>query len=222
MTRVLGIFGAAGFGREIMPLVRDRTGNLPDYERIVFVEQQDGRPVNGYEVMAEDAFFGLNAERHFTVAISDPKLRRHVFSNALDAGARPLNVRAPSAEVMDTVEIGECSVLCSHTYIGSNARIGKGLHLNYFSQIAHDCRVGDFVTLAPRATCNGAVVVEDYAYLGSGCLIRQSRRDEMPIVIGVGAVVGMGAVVTKSVPPGVTVVGNPARQIKPKQMEQHG
>jgi len=30
-------------------------------------------------------------------------------------------------------------------------------------------------------------------------------------VIGRGAVVGMGAVVTKNVPPGVTVVGNPAR-----------
>ena len=215
MTHVLGVFGAAGFGREIMPLVRNQTGNHPDYERIVFVEQQAGAPVNGYEVMAEDAFFALDAERAFIVAISDPKVRRLVFSNALGAGAHPLNVRALSAELMDAVEIGEGSVLCSHTYIGSNVRIGRGLHLNYFSQIAHDCRVGDFVTLAPRATCNGAVVIEDYAYLGSGCLIRQSRRDENPIVIGTGAVVGMGAVVTKSVPPGVTVVGNPARQIKP-------
>lgn len=218
MTRVLGVFGAAGFGREIMPLVRNQTGDLPDYERIVFVDQQAGAPVNGYEVIAEDAFLALDAERVFTVAISNPKLRGRVFSNALDAGAHPLNVKALSAEVMDAVEIGEGSILCSHTYIGSNARIGRGLHLNYFSQIAHDCHVGDFVTLAPRATCNGAVVVEDYAYLGSGCLIRQSRRDEMPIVIGAGAVVGMGAVVTKSVPPGVTVVGNPARQIKPTQV----
>lgn len=216
--RVLGVFGAAGFGREIMPLLRTQTGDYRDYERIVFVEQQAGPPVNGYEVMAEDAFLALDAERVFTVAISNPKLRGRVFSNALNTGAHPLNVKALSAEVKDAVEIGEGSILCSHTYIGSNARIGRGLHLNYFSQIAHDCHFGDFVTLAPRATCNGAVVVEDYAYLGSGCLIRQSRRDEMPIVIGAGAVVGMGAVVTKSVPPGVTVVGNPARQIKPTQV----
>jgi acetyltransferase-like isoleucine patch superfamily enzyme len=33
------------------------------------------------------------------------------------------------------------------------------------------------------------------------------------LVIGRGAVVGMGAVVTKSVPPGLTVVGNPARTL---------
>lgn len=32
-----------------------------------------------------------------------------------------------------------------------------------------------------------------------------------PLVIGKGAVVGMGALVTKSVAPGTTVVGNPAR-----------
>lgn len=213
MTRILGVFGASGFGREVMPLVRGQASNLSEYERIVFVEQQAGKPVNGYDVIAEDAFLALDAERYFTVAISDPKLRKQVFANAITAGAYHLNVRALSAEVMDAVEIGEGSVLCSHTYIGSNAKIGKGLHLNYFAQVAHDCRIGDFVTLAPRATCNGAVVVEDYAYLGSGCLIRQSRYNEMPLTIGAGAKIGMGAVVTKSVPPGVTVVGNPARQM---------
>ena len=41
-------------------------------------------------------------------------------------------------------------------------------------------------------------------------MIRQGSPDS-PLVIGAGAVVGMGAVVTKSVPAGAVVIGNPAR-----------
>jgi bifunctional N-acetylglucosamine-1-phosphate-uridyltransferase/glucosamine-1-phosphate-acetyltransferase GlmU-like protein len=40
---------------------------------------------------------------------------------------------------------------------------------------------------------------------------------DQPLVIGKGAIVGMGAVVTKSVPAGATVVGNPARMITTSQ-----
>ena len=70
--------------------------------------------------------------------------------------------------------------------------------------------IGDFVTFAPGVHCNGNVHIEDFAYLGAGAIIRQGQPGR-PLRIGRGAVVGMGAVVTKDVPPGVTVVGNPAR-----------
>ncbi len=70
--------------------------------------------------------------------------------------------------------------------------------------------IGDFVTFAPGVKCNGNVVVEDHAYIGTGAIIKQGQPGQ-PLVIGRGAVVGMGAVVTKSVPAGATVVGNPAR-----------
>ncbi len=46
-------------------------------------------------------------------------------------------------------------------------------------------------------------------------MIKQGTPNQ-PLVIGQGAVVGMGAVVTKSVPAGVTVVGNPARIMQKK------
>ena len=111
---------------------------------------------------------------------------------------------------MDEVTIDEGAILSPFVTITSNISIGRHFHANLHACVEHDCQIGDFVTFAPGVRCNGNVVIGDRAYLGAGCIIRQGQPGA-PLEIGAGAVVGMGAVVTKSVPPGVTVVGNPAR-----------
>ena len=92
----------------------------------------------------------------------------------------------------------------------SNIIIGQCFQANIYSYVAHDCKIGDFVTFAPGVMCNGNVHVGDRAYIGTGAVIKQGTP-EKPLIIGADAIVGMGAVVTKNVPDGVTVVGNPAR-----------
>ncbi|MNJ56020.1 putative acetyltransferase EpsM [compost metagenome] len=79
--------------------------------------------------------------------------------------------------------------------------------------MAHDCQIGDFVTFAPGVKCNGGVIIEDYAYIGAGVIIKQGTPNR-PVVIGRNSIVGMGAVVTKSVPPNTTVFGNPAKPMR--------
>jgi acetyltransferase-like isoleucine patch superfamily enzyme len=49
------------------------------------------------------------------------------------------------------------------------------------------------------------VVIEDDVWIGIGAILLKGVR------IGAGARVGAGAVVTRDVPPGATVAGNPAR-----------
>jgi acetyltransferase-like isoleucine patch superfamily enzyme len=52
-----------------------------------------------------------------------------------------------------------------------------------------------------------AVIIEDYAWIGTGATILPG------VTIGRGAVVGAMAVVSKSILPGVIVVGNPAKAV---------
>ena len=101
-------------------------------------------------------------------------------------------------------------MLCPFVTLTSNIRIGQQFHANIHSYVAHDCVIGDFVTFAPGVHCNGNVVIEDHAYIGTGAVIKQGQPGQ-PLVIGKGAVVGMGAVVTRNVSAGTTVVGNPAK-----------
>lgn len=100
--------------------------------------------------------------------------------------------------------------MCGNTTITASAKIGRQFQANIYSYIAHDCVIGDYVTFAPRVCCNGNVHIEDFAYIGTGVVIKQGLNDK-PLVIGRGAIVGMGAVVTKDVPPGAVVMGNPAK-----------
>lgn len=208
MNRLIGVFGASGFGREVMPLVK---GQYPN-ERLVFVD--DNPPteeLNGYQVMSFAEFLDENVtEKYISVGIADSKIREKLTQKCEEANITIISLRAPNVVVMDEVVIGPGTILCPFSTITSNVRIGQSFHSNIYSYVAHDCIIGDFVTFAPRVHCNGNVHIEDHAYIGTGAIIKQGTPDK-PLVIGKGAVVGMGAVVTKSVPPGTVVVGNPAK-----------
>lgn len=150
------------------------------------------------------------SSRHINIAIADGTVRERLAKRCEADGVGFSEIRASNVIQLDDVQIGEGAILCPFVTLTSNIRIGRHFHANLYSYIAHDCLIGDFVTFAPGVKCNGNVVVEDHAYIGTGAIIKQGKPGQ-PLVIGKGAVVGMGAVVTKSVPAGVTVTGNPAR-----------
>jgi sugar O-acyltransferase (sialic acid O-acetyltransferase NeuD family) len=217
-TPLFAVYGASGCGRGIMPLARVQLARQGIAStRLVFVDDDPAAPlVNGQRVLRYAEFLQEAAsERHAVLAIANSKVREQLAARCTADGVRPWTVLADSVVRMDEVALGEGAALSPFVTITSNIRIGRHFHANLYSYVEHDCVIGDFVTFAPGAKCNGNVVIEDHAYIGSGAVIKQGRPGK-PLVIGHGAVVGMGAVVTRDVPAGATVVGNPARLFSPK------
>lgn len=216
MSEVLyAVYGAAGYGREIMPLARAQLfQNSIAADRLVFVDDNPlVKIVNGHRVCQYSDFIAMPAsQRYVAVGIANGVIREKLAAQLAADGVAPWSVRAENVVIMDDVKLAEGALLSPFVTLTSNIRIGRYFHANIYSYAAHDCVVGDFVTFAPGVKCNGNVVIEDHVYVGTGAVIKQGRPGK-PIKIGKGAVIGMGAVVTKDVLAGITVVGNPARPL---------
>ena len=127
-------------------------------------------------------------------------------------------------EIGDDVKIGTFVEIQKGARVGSRCKISSHTFICEGVILEDDVFVGHNVTfindLYPRSTNNdGALQTEaDWkcvptcvkrgASIGSGATILCG------IIIGAGAMIGAGSVVTRDVPAGVIVAGNPARIIK--------
>ena len=117
--------------------------------------------------------------------------------------------------------IGRNCNICAHCLIESDVIVGDDVTVKSGVQLWDGVRVEDGVFIGPNVTFTNDVFPRSKQYkpaaitvLGKGASIGANSTILPGIKIGEGAMVGAGSVVTKDVPPGVLVRGNPARYVR--------
>jgi bifunctional UDP-N-acetylglucosamine pyrophosphorylase/glucosamine-1-phosphate N-acetyltransferase len=153
------------------------------------------------------------------------------------------NTRLSNARLGERVAVRESVVIDSA--IGHDVSVGPFAHLRGDTLLADGVHVGNFVEIKKSSLARGAKV-SHLSYLGDATIGEETNigagtitcnfdgeqknativgRDVSigsntslvaPVKVGDGALTGAGSVVTKDVPPGERVAGNPARPLPKK------
>lgn len=124
------------------------------------------------------------------------------------------------ATIREHNQIGDNCAIGAYTYLGPENKIGNNvkIHTNCFLEMAtiedevafgpHVVTTDDLHPRCPRfEECVGGVKIKKGAKIGANVTILPG------VTIGQRSLVSAGSVVTKNVPPGVVVVGNPAKVV---------
>ena len=217
--RIIGVYGASGFGREVMPLIKEQIKSKDESYQItkcVFIDDSLSKKIssiNGYEIIDWEQFLAKKCDnKEVVIAISNISIRQKLEKQISDSGIKLLNVFSNSSKRYDNVEIAEGSIITDGCIMTSNIQIGKCFHANLNSYVAHDCVIGNFVTFAPSVKCNGNVHIQDNVYIGTGVIIKQGKPNK-PLIIGKGSKIDAGSYVTRDVEPNSTMFGVPAKKL---------
>lgn len=210
MTRVL-ILGAGGHAQVVADILLRARDAGQAVDPIGYLDDDEtlhhkillGLPVLGHT----DAYNRIPHEA-LIIAIGNNQIRKRLADRLSMAGETFISARHPASVIAPDVLIGPGVVICAGVVINTGSVIGAHVILNTGCTVDHHNTIGGWAHVAPGAHTGGEVFVEEGALIGIGATIAPRTT------VGAWATVGAGAVVTKSVPPGITVVGVPARPLQ--------
>ena len=209
MGKMIAIYGASGFGRELAWLVDCCQDNRVVVCFLDDDEKKQGSDLNGIPIIGLEQAADRYADAKVIGGIGNPKIRETLMKKAANYGFDFDTVVHPRVEMSKWIRMGLGTVICAGNIFTTNILLGEHVQINLSCTIGHDVVLDDYVTLAPGVHISGCVQCGKRVSIGTGAVIINGTKDK-PIIIGDDVVIGAGACVTMSIPSGQTWGGVPA------------
>ena len=171
--------------------------------------QKQGNNVHGYPVLSRSVLAECPHARVLAVPGGPDSfhMRRQIVESLDVSRERYTNLIHASARISPLAVIGHNVLIMAGVVVTSNAIIGNHVCILPNTVIHHDSIIGTWSLIGSNVTVAGNTVVGENCYISSGSSVKHG------LSIGDGVMIGMASTVIRSIPSGVTVVGNPARAI---------
>jgi sugar O-acyltransferase (sialic acid O-acetyltransferase NeuD family) len=178
-----------------------------------FEEGRTGDTVLGYPIVGTHAQLFENGDfsgLQLVLSMGDNDIRLELGDEIRKRGGNAPTLVDPTAMVSRYASLEEGVVVLANSTVGPTTTVGRDVHISYNATIAHDVDIRRGCFIASNSSIGAYITLREKVLVGASSTILAKKG----LTVGEGAVVGAGAVVTKSVPEGATVVGNPARPLQ--------
>ena len=206
----LVIIGAGGMGRCVYCIAEKSVGYGTSFTIKGFLDNNlkalDG--INGYSpVLSKIADYQPAADDVFVCSIGDVATKVKICEEIKMKGCYFISLIHSNAIIGKNSRIGDGTVIDEGVHIDPDVIIGSDCLLQAQAIIGHDSVIGNYARIDTQCSLVGGTIVKDRATIYTHAMINHN------VTVGEDAVVGACSFVIKSVNPGTSVFGVPAKPI---------
>lgn len=213
MKKDIAVYGAGGFGKEVVCMINAINEVNPQWNFIGFFDdgiEKGAKNIFGEILGGIETLNAWDKELHVVFSIATPHILKKIVGKIVNNNVKFPNLVAPNVNIFheESLQIGQGNLLFFGTRISCEVIIGDFNLLNGYVSLGHDVQIGSFNVLGPMVRLSGNVTIEDENFFGVQSIVLQGLK------MGNKTKVGPNSVIIRNTKDETLYMGNPATRVK--------